>query len=124
VARDGAVLTSPFPFDALYHHFGDSWRVSARESVLCDCVPRVEPGNPARPFYARDLEPRVAARARAICIAAGVRRDGPLLGDCVLDVAVIGDRNAARVFARTPQPRAVAQVRPDRQENRPNEDRQ
>lgn len=109
VARDGTVIAMPVSFDALYRRFGDSWRVSGDESILCDCGPRIQPGNPARTFVARDLDPRIARPARAICVAARVR-EGPLLDDCILDVAVIGDRRAAAVFARTPPPRAVGQI--------------
>lgn len=109
VARDGTVLTSPFSADDLYHRFGDSWRVSAREA-LCDCGDRpIEQRNPDRPFYARDLAPDLYKKARAVCLEAKVR-EGSLLDACTLDVAVIGHPAAARTFVNAPAPRAVGEV--------------
>jgi hypothetical protein len=109
-ARDGTVFMSPFPFDTLYRVFGESWRVPAREALCNDCGggPR-ESRNPTRPFYARDLEPRVAERARTICAGARVRQ-GPLLDACTLDVAVTGNEAAARAFVGVPPPRAAGEI--------------
>jgi hypothetical protein len=106
-ARDGTVLTNPFPFEDLYHRYADSWRVGSSESLLSVCGDRnVERGIPRRPFYANDLDPRVYERTRAVCTAAGVKA-GPLLDACTLDVAVIGDDKAAQVFVNAPEPVAV-----------------
>jgi hypothetical protein len=102
---NGALLTKPVSFTDLYHSFADSWRVAPAESLLCE-EPRVEASIPAMPFFSNDLDPREYARARAICTAVGVR-EGALLDDCTLDVAVLGDETAARVFARERAPRAV-----------------
>lgn len=109
-SREGRPLTNPFPFDALYHTVGDSWRVSAKDSLLkvCGGAPRPS-GNPSRPFYAQDLDQKTFDRTRAVCVTAGVKGD-TLLDACTLDVAVIGDDSAANVFVDMLQP--VAEARP------------
>jgi hypothetical protein len=103
--QNGAVLTWPLSFGALYQRYGDSWRVKAGESLLCSAE-RIESRNPDKPFYAKDLEPNVAQQARAVCTRAGVRK-GPLLDACTLDVAVIGQVSAAKAYVRAPAPAAV-----------------
>jgi hypothetical protein len=109
-ARDGTVLTNPFGFEDLYQHYGESWRVSPRESLLSACEAKeVERGNPGRPFFAKDLEPNVRQHAHGVCVAAGVK-PGPLLDACTLDVAVIGRDDAAKVFVTLPAPIAVGQI--------------
>ncbi len=106
--REGAVLTNPFSFEELYHHYGESWRVKPEESLLSVCgVENTEHGNPHRPFYARDLERNVREHARDVCTAAGVKGE-PFLDACTLDVAVIGDDKAALVFVGKREPVAVA----------------
>lgn len=107
-ARDGAVLTNPFNFDAFYHHYTDSWRVSPKESLLPACGKAAELGIPGRVFFARDLDQKAFAHAREIALAAGVK-EGPLLDAATLDVAVIGDDNAAKVFVDMHAPLAVGQ---------------
>jgi hypothetical protein len=108
-ARDGTVLTNPFPFADLYHRYADSWRVPRGESLLSVCGKDLEPGIPGRPFYASDLEPQVREKALAICVAAGVK-PGPLLDACTLDVAVIGSEEAAKVFVGVGNPVALGNV--------------
>jgi hypothetical protein len=109
-ARDGTVLTNPFPFEDLYHRYADSWRVAPRESLLSVCGGNeIERGIPRKPFYASDLEPKVREKALAVCIAAGVKA-GPLLDACTLDVAVIGNDAAAKVFVGTGTPVALGNV--------------
>jgi hypothetical protein len=106
-ARDGTVLTTQFAFDDLYHRYGDSWRVSPRESLLSVCGDgNVETGSPKRPFFAHDLPPELYKSARAVCTTAGVKGQA-FLDACTLDVAVIGDNAAAQVFVGLPQPAAV-----------------
>jgi hypothetical protein len=106
-ARNGTVLTNPFSFNDLYYRYGDSWRVAPGASLLSVCGDRnVEHGNPGKPFYANDLPPEVYNRARAVCTAAGVT-DKSLLDACTLDVAVIGNKNAAQVYVGAPAPVAV-----------------
>lgn len=108
-ARDGTVLTNPFPFADLYHRYADSWRVPRGESLLSACGKDLEPGIPDKPFYANDLEPKVREKALAVCIAAGVK-PGPLLDACTLDVAVIGNEEAANVFVRGDNPAALGNI--------------
>lgn len=107
VARDGTVFPSPFSFTDLYQRYGDSWRVAAGASLLSNCAGReTERRNPSKPFFANDLDPQVAKRTRAICVAAGVKL-GVFLDSCTLDVAVIGSETAAKVFVGLPAPKAV-----------------
>ncbi len=109
-ARDGTVLTNPFNFEELYHRFADSWRVSPKESLLPTCGDRdLKSGIPQKPFYARDLDPKVFKRAQAVAKKAGVK-EGPLLNAATLDVAVIGNDRAARVFVGAHAPIAVGKV--------------
>ena len=108
--RDGVVLTNPFRFENLYHGFADSWRVPANESLLSACGDReIERGIPKIPFHANDLDPRLRERTRAVCAAAGVKVES-LLDACTLDVAVIGNDDAAKVFVTAPVPLAVGNI--------------
>jgi hypothetical protein len=109
--RDGVALTNPFSFDDLYHRFADSWRVSGDASMLsiCNAEKVIEVGIPKRPFYAKDLEPGIREKAQGVCTAAGVK-PGPLLDACTLDVAVIGNDAAAKVFVDMPEPIAVGNI--------------
>jgi hypothetical protein len=107
--RGGVVLTWPIPFKTIYSRYGNSWRVSPRASILCKAK-RVESSNPARPFYAKDLEPEVARRAGAICLKFGVRNKA-LLEACTLDVAVTGRADAARVYRGAQPPVVVGRPR-------------
>jgi len=95
VTRDGTVLTRPVSLDELYTKFGDSWRVPAKESLLCDDK-QVEIRNPDKPFCVADLDPKIREHARGVCLQFGVK-PGPALDACILDVAVLGDA-AARAF--------------------------
>jgi hypothetical protein len=61
-AKDGAVLASPFPFEKLYGHYADSWRVSSNQSILSPCGRSPERGIPKKPFFANDLNPQLARR--------------------------------------------------------------
>lgn len=106
-ARDGRVLTAPFPFTDLYHHYADSWAVPPRQSLLDTCGERkIEPGLPRRPFFATDLPSEDYTTARRVCEKAGVKSRA-LLDACTLDVAVIGSETAAKVYVGTPRPAAV-----------------
>jgi len=108
--RDGAVLTTPFAFEDLYHRYADSWRVPAKTSLLSPCgLKNVETSVPERTFYANDLNPKVAEKTRAVCKAAGVQ-PGPLLEACILDVAVIGNDQAAKVFVDAGAPVAEGRI--------------
>jgi hypothetical protein len=110
-ARDGAVVSSPFPFETLYHHYADSWRVEPQESVLSACgEAKAEPGLPRKPFFAKDLPAEIYKKARAACTSAGVKIT-PLLDACILDVAVIGHDSAAKVYVGLRAPLAVGDTR-------------
>jgi hypothetical protein len=103
--RGGIVLTEPLSFTELYHRYGDTWRVKPDESLLCGKP--VRPSSPTATFYARDLKPDTARRARATCLKFSVKK-GPLLDACTLDVAVIGKPEAAKVYVGARTPIAVA----------------
>ena len=108
--RDGIVLTNPFSFNDLYQRFADSWRVSGEASILSVCnAERVEVGIPKQPFYAKDLEPAIREKAQGVCTTAGVK-PGPLQDACALDVAVIGQDAAAKVFVDAIPPTAVGAI--------------
>ena len=93
-AKDGTRFTVPLSFDDLYRKFGDSWRVTPLRSLLSPCG-QVAAGNPAAPFYARDLNPDIRQRAEGICREAKVAQ--VWLSTCTLDVAVVGP-HAAQTF--------------------------
>ncbi len=58
-ARDGTALRNPFHFEELYHRYADSWRVTTKESLFPACGDReIEHGIPAKPFTARNLDPK------------------------------------------------------------------
>jgi len=102
--RDGTVLAMPVSFEDLYGRYGDSWRVPSNESLLLACGgKKVERSNPKKAFYAVNLDSKKYKRARAICTQAGVK-EGPLLEACMLDVTVLNNKAAAKVFARSLAP--------------------
>ena len=110
-ARDGTVLTAPFPINEFYGHYGNSWRVPASQSLLSVCGRKVLSGNPTAPFYASDLPPGLAKQTRAICLNAGVRV-APLLDACTIDVAVLRERAAAKAFLSEPANVTLGEIIP------------
>ncbi len=96
--RDGPVLKIPFSFEEFYHRYGESWRVRPANSMLNVCGEAKQSGLPSKPFYAKDLDPQIAKRVRAICSEAGIK-PGPLLDACMIDVAFTGQKSAADVRA-------------------------
>jgi hypothetical protein len=76
---------------------------------VCNGKGPIERGIPKVPFYAKDLEPNVREKALGVCNAAGVK-PGPLLDACTLDVAVIGQDAAAKVFVGATVPTAVGTI--------------
>jgi hypothetical protein len=106
-ARDNVVLTAPFKFNDFYHHYTDSWRVDAAQSLLSVCG-KAEIGIPKRPFYSNDLDRTLRGKAAAVCAAAGVQK-GPLFEACTLDVAVLGDV-AAKVYVGAIVPRTEGRI--------------
>jgi hypothetical protein len=103
---DGAVLTQPISFEELYRRFGESWRAKQPSAISCAGQPKRK-GLPAKPFFARDLERKLAESARLTCEKAGVQ-DAAHLEACILDVAVIGKDSAAKAFAQQRPPKMVA----------------
>ncbi len=95
VSKTNQRFTAPFTFGNFYSGYGDSWRVPANQSLFAkgSGLGAARVGNPAKPFYAANLAPAVAAKARAQCVQAGVKATE--LADCTLDAAVIGDKRAA-----------------------------
>lgn len=112
--RQHVVLQQPLTFDELYHPYANSWRISARESLLSNLCGDgdLETGIPDQPFYAENLAPAVYTRARALCTEAGVRDDS-LLDACTLDTAVLGE-TAVRTYVRAHPPRAEVRVTSER----------
>ena len=108
-ASDGTVLANPFPFETFYHQYADSWRVAPADSLLAVCGSETEHRAPSKTFYASDLDPQVKERTRAVCAAAGVN-DAAFLDDCTVDVAMIGNDEAAQVFVGRPTPVAVGKI--------------
>lgn len=106
--RNGTVLAQPVSFDDLYRSYGESWVVTAKESILCGDR-KTEYEIPAKPFYAKDLAPGDYKLAREHCMAAGVKAEA-LLDACTLDTAVLGDKKAADVFVHEPKPVTVMQI--------------
>ncbi|RZU49377.1 von Willebrand factor type D domain-containing protein [Krasilnikovia cinnamomea] len=100
-ASDGTVFKVPLSFDDLYYRYGDSWRVKPTDSLLAPCGTKVEESNPAKPFFAEDLEPKIRERGMSICRQAGVQ--DAWIGACTLDVAVLGEK-AAAVYVGKPPP--------------------
>jgi hypothetical protein len=101
---DGTVLRA-VSFTDIYHNFADGWRVAQGKSLLA-ASPEVRITTPVKPFFASDLDEKTSARARATCVAAGVVAP-VLLEDCVLDVAILGDGTAAKVYTFKIPPRTV-----------------
>jgi hypothetical protein len=98
----GVVLNEPVSFTDLYHAYAESWRVKPNESLFTEAT-TIRPGIPSKPFFAADLDTRVAAPAEAACREAGVTEPA-LLESCILDTAVLGDKVAVKAFVLARQP--------------------
>ena len=96
----GGQLAAPVAFKDLYGKFTTGWRVQSRQSLFGN-TSRYKFGVPSRPFYAQDLPPEDAKRAGALCERAGVKDKG-LLEDCMLDVAVLKNETAIKVYVDNP----------------------
>jgi hypothetical protein len=108
VARSGKVIPAPFNFGTFYSEYGDGWRVSGAQSLFDRVRNRLGElsfANPAKVFDASQLPRAAYSTAKAQCQAAGVKEG--TLDDCILDVAVVGDRKAALSHVR-PQISAAA----------------
>lgn len=102
-SRGGVILTAPFHFNRFYHVYGDSWRVPARQSLLTVCGGKVASGDPRNLMYSSNINPKLAARARSVCLQFGVSDASPAeLDACTVDVAVLGTEQAALAYAGVP----------------------
>jgi hypothetical protein len=104
IEQNGTVFTlhnaAPPPASAdlpdFYSKYGDSWRVTGSQSLFAAAASQLPPlkiSNPAKVFTASDLAADVSATAKASCQNAGV--PDAALNDCILDVAVVGNWQAA-----------------------------
>ena len=91
---------TPADFKLLYKSFGQSWRVSRRDSLFV--YPRGKntssytiKGFPGQPYTVLSLSPTAFASGERTCAKAGVR-DPAVLGGCVLDVGATGRRRVRR----------------------------
>jgi len=104
---NGVQLTAPVLFRDLYGPYAQSWRVPPKESLFTEET-TIKFGIPTKPFYASDLTRQQAAKALAVCKAAGVK-NAALLDSCTLDTTVLNNDTAAKVFVHLPTPRHVIQ---------------
>jgi von Willebrand factor type D domain len=95
---------TPADFKQLYKSFGQSWRVSRRDSLFV--YPRGKntssytiKGFPGKPYTVLSLSPTALASGERTCAKAGVR-DPAVLGGCVLDVGATGHAGFAAGAAR------------------------
>lgn len=96
-ASTGTVFPAPFNFATFYSEYGDSWRVKGDQSFFSAAtrhLPDLRISNPAQPFDASHLAKATYLKAKTKCQRAGVKQQA--MDDCILDVAVIGDKKAAR----------------------------
>jgi hypothetical protein len=108
VRGGGTMSLAPYPyFDVFYRSYGESWRVSAEESLFGSALERV-PDCPSGPFLLEDLSSELRDHAAQVCLGVGVHPS--VLHDCVTDVAVMGD-DSAFDFIGIGAPRAVVLLR-------------
>ena len=89
--RSGDVITPPASLEQL-KVFGDSWRLSAKESLFKDAVTTEDKAANAEPLTLSKIDPAEKAAAATVCNAAGVT-DPLALHNCTYDVAVTGDKS-------------------------------
>lgn len=98
----GVEMTAPVQFGDLYGPYAESWRVQPRESLFGE-ESKINFGAPAKTFYSTDLTAQQAAHAREICNKAGVT-NSTFLDSCMIDVTMLNDATAAKVFTHLPAP--------------------
>jgi len=89
--RGGDVITPPASLEQL-KVFGNSWRLSAQESLFKDAVTTEDKAANAEPLTLNKIDPAEKATAATVCNAAGVT-DPLALHNCTYDVAVTGDKS-------------------------------
>jgi hypothetical protein len=94
----GEPLRIPFTYKQ-FQSFGNSWI----SSPIVDCGKEIHYGWPPHPIFAENLPQQQRDAAAAICKQKNVR-PGPLLDDCILDVSLLQNDNAADVFIDAPIP--------------------
>jgi von Willebrand factor type D domain/Bacterial Ig-like domain (group 2) len=108
--RDGTVVPQPVSFESLVGDFGQSWRLTAAESLF-DYGAGTSPASFStrcafRPASTAQLSSSSYASARGVCLAAGILDPGMLDG-CILDVARTGNPDYARDVPEPAQPTTV-----------------
>jgi hypothetical protein len=96
----GIVLAAPFGFREFYGVYATSWRVPPDQSLLSACYRRVAARNPALNFNANNLTPSQYRLAHSLCADRGV--ETALIDSCILDVATLGEKNTAQIYASLP----------------------
>lgn len=89
--RDGELITPPASLEQL-KRFGDSWRLSAEESLFNDPLTAADTAEAAGPLTINDLDAVEKEAAADTCETAGVT-DPLALHNCTYDVAVTGDES-------------------------------
>jgi hypothetical protein len=104
---DGSELKEPVSAADLYKRYAPSWVVKDSASLFAEQT--VKYAEPAKVFFAGDLDAATYAKARAACEAAGVT-DPVHLDSCILDAAVLKHTTAIKPFSRAIAPHVT--VRP------------
>ncbi|MBK8431187.1 MAG: hypothetical protein IPL28_07790 [Chloroflexi bacterium] len=89
--RGGELITPPATIEQL-KLFGDSWRLSAEESLFNDPLTAADTAEAAGPLTINDLDAGEKEAAANTCETAGVT-DPLALHNCTYDVAVTGDES-------------------------------
>jgi hypothetical protein len=101
VSSKGVPLPSPFNYEQ-FQSFGNSWKPGPIDWLLLDCGREINYRWPRQPIYAQNLPQKEWDAAADICQQKGVK--GPPLDDCILDVSLLRNNNAADVFIDAPIP--------------------
>ncbi|TVR04490.1 MAG: hypothetical protein EA398_01930 [Deltaproteobacteria bacterium] len=95
MTRDGDVLDTPIPWPVLNNVFGDSWRITAAESLFHYAEGEstetfTDRSFPAVPTRLSDLDETARDDAEALCEAAGIEARHHLEA-CIIDVVCTGN---------------------------------
>ncbi|WP_433337849.1 nidogen-like domain-containing protein [Spirillospora sp. CA-294931] len=95
-ARNGTRVTDPLNLQQLYGSFGASWQATGKASLFRTKIPPggALPVRPPKVASVADLSPAARADAERVCREMGVA-PGAALQQCILDVALTGDRTFA-----------------------------
>ncbi|MFP3963836.1 VWD domain-containing protein [Actinomadura fulvescens] len=95
-ARNGTRVTDPLNLQQLYGSFGAGWQATGKASFFRTAIPRdgALPVRPPKVASVADLPAAARADAERICRELGVA-PGAALQQCILDVALTGDRGHA-----------------------------